>query len=311
MLLFQTAAEAKGVVFVNTAVWKKKKKRKEGDAERYNREGQWSRGFDVRTESWFTFENWAHEHKYHMVACKAHRRLYTKGNDPNYYTTYVDIKHDASRTVLTAWIQVGFKLRALSFFLLPPTLPITPTGFRGIRTRRRACHDLNNLLERFKQLPIHQSEGLHIADMDLSSLLLLGKMIFTVAVFTTILSARIELSPGLSNFLMNELFKRVMIISGCGALLFLAHHFGVARRALDSWKKMLSAAGVGIVFTALAVFLLTRTHTEDLEAKVNYHCLLHFNANRCSSAVQALPDKQRENLVQRIQTFQKEIAVKK
>lgn len=296
---------------MNTTVWKKKKKRKEGDTEKYNREGQWTRGFDVRTESWFTFENWAHEHKYHMVACKAHRRLYTKGNNPDYYTTYVDIRHDASRTVLSSWIQVGFKLRALSFFLLPAILPISPTGFRGIRTRRRACHDLNNLLERFKQFPIHQSEGLHIADMDLSSLLLLGKMIFAVCVFTTVLSARIELSPGLSNFLMNELFKRVMIISACGGLLFLVHHFAVARRALDSWKKMLSAGMVSLVFTALAVFLLTRTRTEDLEAKVNYHCLLHFNATRCTVAVQALPEKLRENLVLRLQNFQKEIAIKK
>ncbi len=298
-------------MFVNTAIFKKKKKHKEGDTEKFNREGQWSRAFDVRSESWFAFESWAHEHRYHMIACKAHRRLYSKGTNPNYYTTFVDIRHDESRTVLASWIQVGFKLRALSFFLLPSTLPLSPLGLRGIRTRRQACHDLNELLEKFKQLPIHQSKGLHIADMDLSSLYLLGKMILVVASFTAALSARIELSPGLSNFLMNELFKRVMVISALGSLLFLIHHFGVARRAISSWKKILSSGVVGLIFTTLTVFLLTRTRTEALEAKVNYYCLLHFNAHRCSEAVQALPEKLRENLVQRIQLFQKELAVKK
>ena len=296
---------------MNTGVWKKKKKRKEGEEEKFNREGQWTRAFNVRQESWFTFQNWAHEHHYHMVACKAHRRLYSKGSDPNYYTTFVDIRHDESRVVLSSWIQVGFRLRALSFFLLPSILPIRPTGLRGIRVRRQACHELNSILEKFKQLPIHQSEGLHIADMDLSSLVLLAKMVFAVAVFTTVLSSRIELSPGLSNFLMNELFKRVMVITGVGTLLFIAHHFGVARRPWESWKKMLSAGAFSLVFTAVAVFLLTRTKTEDLEAKVNYHCLLHFNSQRCSAAVQNLPEKLRENLVQRIQTFQKELAIKK
>lgn len=298
-------------MFVNTAVWKKKKKHKEGDTEKFNREGQWTRAFSVRQESWFTFESWAHDHKYHMIACKAHRRLYSKGSNPDYYTIFVDIRHDPDRVVLSAWIQVGFKLRALSCFLLPAILPISPVGFRGIRTRRRACHELNAILEKFKQVPIHQSEGLHIADMDLSSLLLLGKMLFLVGIFTAILSTRIELSPGLSNFLMNELFKRVMVISAFGAVLFLGHHFGVARKNFDSWKKMVSAGGVSLVFTAMAVFLLTRTRTEDIEAKVNYHCLLHYNANRCSVAVSLMPDKAKENFLQRLQSFQKELAIKK
>jgi len=298
-------------VFVNTAIWKKKKKRKEGEEEDFNREGQWTRAFNVRQESWFAFENWAHEHHYHMVACKAHRRLYSKGADPNYYTTFVDIRHDSERVVLASWIQVGFRLRALTFFLLPAILPLSPVGFRGIRTRRRACHDLNAILEKFKQTPIHQSQGLHIADMDLSSLVLLGKMLLLIAGFTSVLSSRIELSPGLSNFLMNELFKRVMVISGVGTLMFLVHHFGVARRVLEPWKKMVSAGIVSLLFTASAVFFLTRTRTEDLEAKVNYHCLLHFNSKRCSSAIESLPEKVRENLAQRIQAFQKELAVKK
>ncbi len=296
---------------MNTTVWKKKKKRKEIEGEKFNREGQWTRAFNVRQESWFTFESWAHEHHYHMVACKAHRRLYTKGSDPHYYTTYLDIRHDQTRVVLSAWIQVGFRLRALSFFLLPAILPISPRGFRAIRTRRKACHEFNQILEKFKQPPIHESQGLHIADMDLSSLLLMGKMILALAIFTSVLSSRIEISPGLSNFLMNELFKRVMVITGVGALLFSVHHFGVARRPWESWKKMVSAGAVSMVFTALAVFLLTRTRTEDLEAKINYHCLLHFNAKRCSVALESLPEKTRESLIQRLQSFQKEIAIKK
>ncbi|MFM8313298.1 MAG: hypothetical protein ACKOA8_03350, partial [Deltaproteobacteria bacterium] len=131
------------------------------------------------------------------------------------------------------------------------------------------------------------------------------------ALFTTLLSSRIELSPGLSNFLMNELFKRVMVISAAGSILFLAHHFGVARRPLDAWKKMVSSGAVSLLFTALAVFLLTRTRTEDLEAKVNYHCLLHYNTKRCTEALSALPEKARENLAQRIQSFEKELAIKK
>jgi hypothetical protein len=298
-------------VFVNTAVWKKKKKRKEGEEEKFNREGQWTRAFNVRAESWFTFENWAHEHHFHMTACKAHRRLYSKGSNPDYYTTFLDIRHDETRVVLSAWIQVGFKLRALSCFLLPPTLPIKPMGFRAIRTRRQACHDLNELLEKFKQLPIHQSEGLHLADMDMSSLVLLGKMMAVLAVFTSVLSSRIELSPGLSNFLMNELFKRVMVISAAGTLLFFAHHFAVARRLAEPWKKILSSGATGLVFTTLAVFLLTRTRTEDLEAKVNYHCLLHYNAKRCAVATQALPENLKNALIERLQSFQKELAIKK
>ncbi|MCX6101954.1 MAG: hypothetical protein NT000_01655 [Proteobacteria bacterium] len=300
---------------MNTGILKKTKKRshrsKEFIGEKINREGQWTRAFDVRAESWFTFENWAHENHYHMIACKAHRRLYSKGINPNYYTTFVDIRHDANRVVLSSWIQVGFKLRALSFFLLPEILPISPIGFRGIRTRRSACHHLNSILERFKQPAIHQSEGLHIADMELSSLMLLGKMALAVVGFTTLLATRIEVSPGLSNFLMNELFKRVMLLSVVGGILFSIHHFGLARRTIESWKKMASAGAVSLVFTALAILMLTKTSTEDLEAKVNHHCLLHLNVKKCAVALENLPEKTRENLLSRLQSFSKEIAIKK
>lgn len=291
--------------------WTKKKKKRHLEEEDSNRDGQWTRDFSARAESWPMIEHWAVEHGYRMIACKPRRRMYVKSSNEHFYSRYLDIRHEDTRVVLSGWIGVGFRLRAFCLFLMPSILPIEPKGFLGIRTRRRACHEFNVLLSRFRQPTIVGSEGLHIADLDLSTLLMSGIFLGVLTAFSIFSSTKMEVTPGLSNGMLSELLQKISWLVVLGTSFLSVHHWGVTKRFSESWKKGLSASILSLVFTGLSLFLITRTVHEFAKQKISHHCLWQLNSERCETALSLLSAKERADLTHRLETLQKEIVLRK
>lgn len=294
--------------------WKKtedkKTRRRQVLEEETNRDGHWVRDFSVRQESWPIIEHWAHEHGYRLCALKGRRRLYQKGWNADAYMTWVDVRHDPNRIVLTSWITVGFKLRAFTLFVLPPELPIEPTGFKGIRTRRDACRDLNSLLMRLRQPEILNSDGFHITDIDLSTLTLGAFLLLPLHYFLIAASLKMEVRTGLSNALLQTIAPKLQTLLVIGVGFTLVHHFGIIRKFGQLWVKGISVAVFSFLFAIVSVVLMTKTSSEVLEQKISYHCVLHFDEKKCAERLSILNLVQREALTKRIESLQKQLAQK-
>ena len=88
------------------------------------------------------------------------------------------------------------------------------------------------------------------------------------------------------------------------------HHWLIARRVEESWKKLTSAISFSFVFAVICIISLTRTHVEMIEQKITYHCLLRYNATRCEEQLASLPHKDLEIFSTRVENLQHELAAK-
>lgn len=286
----------------------KTRKRRIASEEYENRDGHWTRDFSVRSESWPIIEHWAHEMDFHLVAMKGNRkRTYMKG-DPGFYAIYIDIRHEMGRVVMSAWIQVGMKLRMLSLFTLPSELPVDPHGFKGIRTRRRTCVELNSLLTRLRQPEIAESDSFHFSDLDMTSLMLMAALTVPLIAFIVVLALQLEIRSGLSNPLLLELFSRTGILAGTALTLFLVHHLFFVRYSGERrWLKSLSLSVFSLAFISFSLFSLTRTRTEMIEQRIAHYCILHFNEATCEQRLSSLSERDRQSLSKRLELFQKSL----
>ena len=291
------------------SIWPKRKKAKILPGEDFDREGHWVRDFKVRQESWSIIEHWASECGYRMVACKPRRRLYQRGNSKA-YLTLVDIRHEEHRVVLTSWIQVGFKLRLATLWVLPKELPVEAAGFLGIRTRRAATRDLNLLLGRLRQHEILNSRSFNVFDLDLSTLLLSAVLIIPWCYYAFSSALRVEVRPGLSASLLGTLATKLMLLFVVAMTVILLHHWVMVKKMSKTWIKITSASVLGILFAALSMVFVTRTATEIREQKIAHHCILRFDSARCSQELAQMSPKDREILTKRMDAVQKELALR-
>lgn len=298
--------------------WKKKPartpkpaKRRILDEEEFDRDGHWMRDFHVRGECWPTIEHWAHQHDYHLVAIKGRRRLYQRGADPHFYTTFLDIRHDEGRVVMRAWVQVGFRLRLMSLFLLSSELPIDPNGILGVRTRRTACREMNELLIRLRQPEIAGSQHFHYLDLDLSTITLSLLIPMPIVFFFLAVGLKLELATGLSNSLMFTMGKHWVTLLGVGGTALLLHHFALVKQTEKKVLRWVSSGIWGLTFFVFSVFLFTQASSEIRDQKLVYHCITHFNAEKCSPKLAELTPAEKDNWVRKIDILDKHLANKK
>lgn len=295
---------------VNSDVFKTVKKKKIARApleEVTNRDGHWMREFTSRLEAWPIVEPWVSDCDFHMIAAKGKRRLYLKEMGP-FARLIVDIKQWETQVTVSAWIEVNFWGRLISLFTLPSEMFPYPGGIHGVRIRRSACRQLNDLLSRFRQAPILGSDRFHITDLDITTLLLAGGMILPFLFFGAAALAKFELVPGLSNALLISVAKYWSTFASVGATLVVVHHLAIAKR-MEAMAIRAASAGVSfVVYTVLMVILLTRTSTEMLEAKLTYNCLTNYKENKCQEAIADLPVASRQQLTLRLKNLGKHLS---
>lgn len=288
----------------------RRSKNKQAGGEGRTRTGQWTRSFSIRNDSWGIIEHWASEHGYHLTAIKGRRRLYRKGYQPSLFLNYLDVKHDENQITLISWIEAGILARLISLFTLPSELRINPRGFNGILQRRQACRELNLLLDRFKQPAILGSGGLHIGDLDLSTVLLIALFVPATVFYLYSTGISLEVKRGLAQALLTTAGRPLGILAILSLILILAHQFIAIRRLNQMVWRMISVGVGAVIFTTTALILLSQVSANMRDVKVTYYCLQYYESTSCNRALLGLSQHDREIVMQRIQNLEKELAVK-
>lgn len=280
------------------------------DCEEFDSADRWMRDCRVRSESWFTIEAWARENGFHMVAYKAKKRLYQKGMAPDAFIYFLEVRHAERRVVFKAWIEVSRKMQWLSLFHLPAEMKVDPLGFWGVRQRRQFCGQLNQLLINLKQPEIADSHLFHWADLDQTTLGLLGILTLPFLLFFLSLIGKIEIAPGLSNSLMLLMGEKLSWLFGLGITGVILHHWIIVKKIQKNWASWGSFGLQSLLFVVITLFLFTRTDQEIRDQKIVYYCVSYHQENKCQREFSRLSDSEKKNLAKRLEALQKYIAVK-
>lgn len=281
------------------------------DVEDFDSYDHWTRDCRVRSEAWFAIESWARETGFHMVAYKSKKRLYQKGMAPDSFITFVEVRHEEGRVVLKSWIEVSKKMRWLTLFHLPKELKIDPEGFWGIRVRRRACREINDLLIRLKQPEIAGSQFFHWGDLELTTLGLVGLLVVPLLLFSLGLIGKIDIAAGLSNNLLALFGEKLILIFGTGISLILIHHWVVIKQVRKEWATVVGFSVSAILFITLNIFLFTRTSREMLDQKLVHYCVSHFSESKCKDQFALLSPSEKAIFSKKLEALQKSLALKK
>jgi hypothetical protein len=281
------------------------------DVEDFDSYDHWTRDCRVKSEAWFAIESWARETGFHMVAYKSKKRLYQKGMVPDSFITFLEVRHEEGRVVLKSWIEVSNKMRWLTLFHLPKELKIDPLGFWGVRIRRRACREINDLLVRLKQPEIAQSQYFHWGDLELTTLGLIGLLPLPVLLFVLGCVGKIDIAAGLSNNLLSLLGEKLILICGLGISFILVHHWVVIKHLRKEWANLVSFSVFAIFFIMLNIFLFTRTSREMIDQKLVHFCVSHFSETKCQNQFSALSPSERTAFAKKLEALQKSLALKK
>lgn len=281
------------------------------DVEDFDSNDHWTRDCRVRSEAWFAIESWARDTGFHMVAYKSKKRLYQKGMVPDAFITFLEVRHEEGRVVLKSWIEVSSKMRWLSLFHLPKELKIDPRGFWGIRVRRRACRELNDLLIRLRQPEIAESQYFHWGDLEVTTLGLIGLLPIPVVLFALGLVGKIDIAAGLSNNLLSLLGEKLALIFGVGISFVLLHHWVITKQVKKEWANLLSFSVSATFFLTLNIFLFTRTSREMLDQKLVHYCVSHFSEVKCQAQFSQMTQAERLAFSKKLETLQKSLAFKK
>jgi hypothetical protein len=281
------------------------------DVEDFDSYDHWTRDCRVRSEAWFAIESWARDNGFHMVAYKSKKRLYQKGMVPDSFITFLEVRHEEGRVVLKSWIEVSSKMRWLTLFHLPKELKIEPTGFWGVRIRRRSCREINDLLARLKQPEIAHSQYFHWGDLELTTLGLIGLLPLPVLLFVLGLVGKIDIAAGLSNSLLSLFGEKLLLILGVGISCVLIHHWVVIKHLRKEWANLVSFSVSAILFITLNIFLFTRTSREMLDQKLVHYCVSHFSEVKCQNQYSALSPSERTAFAKKLEVLQKSLALKR
>lgn len=286
------------------------RKRSRFRKEVYNRQLHWAREFYAQSDPWPIVEHWTAENTFSLVALRGKRRLYRKGDNPAFFSIFLDIKQNEDRMTLSAWITVGFVARILSFFLLKPELPISPTGYLGVRVRRQACRDINSLLMRFRQQLIYGSDTFHLLDLDPTTLALGCLFLMPAMGYLAANITKLEVVSGLSNNLLFSLGKHLSLLFGVAALLLLVHDFFVVKRYGSLPMRVTSMVVGMILFVVLSIYLATRTATEMVETKLTFYCVHSYHPKICPKLLDEMSEEARLEVLNKLQRLYQELSLR-
>lgn len=286
------------------------KRNRKSAMESYNRAGHWTRTFNVRQESWGVVEHWAMEHGYHLTALKGKRRLYRKGYQQSLFLTFLDLKHDEDSITMTAWIEVGILARSVSLFTLPKVLQVEPSGLNGVFKRRAVCREINMLLDRLKQPGILGSAGIHIGDLDITTLALIVIFCLFSSLYLFGAATSIEFKPGLSHTELSLAALPLIIMGGLALLLLALHHFIAVRRFIVMRWRITSLGLCSIVFSIVSLMLIFHTSSSLHEAKVSFHCIQNYSSKDCADTLSKLSPRAKDAVLKRLQSLEKQLTIK-
>jgi hypothetical protein len=278
--------------------------------EYYSREGRWEREFTVRGESWPIIEHWASERNFTLVAIKGKRRLYQRGEKYPFFVSLLDIRHENRHVFVSSWIAVGWVARLLSIFLYPPELHLKSGGLAGIIRRRHACHEMNQLLLRLRQPPILGTSRFHVADLDLSTLLLMAAFAIPLSYFVTDSGVRMEMAPGLSRNLLESASRPAGILAAVALLLVMFHHWLFVRKLPQIWTRWASLGVLSLGFGIASLLTLSYARTEITEDKVLYHCVQRYNHNHCEKLLDGMRPTDRDRMLSHLQALADELVTR-
>ena len=281
------------------------------DVEDFDSYDHWTRDCRVKSEAWFAIESWARENGFHMVAYKSKKRLYQRGMPPDNFITYLEVRHEEGRVVLKSWIEVSSKMRWLSLFHLPKELKIDPLGFWGVRVRRQACRELNDLLVRLRQPEIADSQHFHWGDLDLTTLGLIGVLPLPFILFFLGVVGKIDIATGLSNGLLSVFAEKLAILLGLGISFLLIHHWVVIKQVRKQWASLTSFGLAAMIFIGLNIYFFTRTNVEILDQKLVHYCISHFHESKCQKQFSRLSENEKQQFSKKLEILQKSLAIKR
>lgn len=285
---------------------KPKKAQRIAKEEFLNREGRWVREFSARVEAWPVLEGWVQQYEYHLIAMKGGRRLYVKGD--KFYQRYIDIKQSERGVTVVAWVHVSFLMRALYLFQIPGELMPEPQGFQGVRVRRVLCRELNDLLDRFRQSAIYDSDRFHLSDVDPTIWLTMGSMIATTLAFLLPTIRKLEIKAGLSQPLLTAIGQQAGFLAGIGAILMAFHWVATKKLSNQNWK-IGSAGFFTAIFFTVCVWIFTQTTAVMNQAKFAHHCVEKFDDVACRALVSKWSSKDRKKLREYLKALDHELVV--
>jgi len=289
---------------------KTKPRRRVLHEEDYNRDGRWTRSFTVRQEVWPIIEHWATENSYHLVALKAKKRSYQKSSGPGWYTTVVEMKQNENEFTITSWIRVGFTARALTLFLHPTEFQIYASGWKGSVARRKACAELNVLLDNMRQAAITDSLGFHLSDLDSTTRLLGGLLLLPLGFFISGTMAQLDSSPTLAADLFKLIGKPLGVLAGASVVLFSIHNFFIVKKFRRPLWKAISTGTVFTVLSILSAFCFSTATQETTRQRYVYYCFGKHADPKCKSLKEKLSPKDLEWALEATREFEKALSVK-
>jgi len=255
-------------------------------------------------------EHWASEHDFRMVAMKGKRRLYQRGHRSSPYIVFVDFKQRESEISVTAWIHVSLTMRLLSLLLLPVELLVEPSGWLAAIQRRKVCHEMNVLLDRYRQPPIFGSRGFHLADIDITTLGMMVLMTLPIFFYLFSASSQIEVRSGLFNELLAAVGRHFGVLVSAGGGILALHQFVVVRTLPQLlWKNVSVFVGAGIFFL-VSLSLLTRTSQDVTHGKITHFCVQQFDRVNCNQALDRLTPEERDQVRLRLRQIDKELSLR-
>jgi hypothetical protein len=269
--------------------------------------GHWVRVFPVRSEPWFTLENWARENRFRLVSVKKSHRIYVKG-DPDGFLTLVDIKFLDGKTKISSWIEVGKKLRLKTLFMIREEIGIEPSGFISQFHQRRTCRELNTLLALFKQPEIIGTKTFHLGDWDPTTVALL--FILPVAPFLYLALSLWGVKLQQELIQPYYLTLRIPFFSITAAIfaVVLIHEWVVARYVKASLAKMSVTFLWFFSFTVAVLLSWGNTSLKLSETKIAYTCFSKgANSPACQKEIALLPEKGRVSVRKKLQNLHEEL----
>lgn len=277
-----------------------------------DRDGRWMRDFPSRSIIWPLVEHWAAENGYHLVALRANRRMYQLGEEGQSFVTYLEIRQDGTRVRLKSWSVASFRARAMRLFMLPPEVPIDPSGWVGLRYRRFICRGLNSLLERCGQPPILHSQNFHLADLDATTLILGSTLLWSVMLLTWRSVLTVKLPPFPWRLELLDAIVTPMAIPAASVAAFCAvvagiHHLFIVKRFGSLAIKWGSLAAFVTLIFGLTLGLSRVTGPRVLVRRVSTQCFPAYDPKACATLVEALSPEQRLAFAERLRELHTEL----
>ncbi len=211
---------------------------------------------------------------------------------------------------ISASILVSLIPRILSLFAYPEEINLVSTSFVGARVRRQYARDLNGLLIRFRQEAIIGSDGIHVADIELSTMIFAATLLIPFAGFLLLRYTHSQSIFGFNKIVVENLGNEAFLFGGM-VVAFLILQVAVSRIFAMKLVGWITSGVFAVVFFILLGLTLSRNGVENREYAFTYHCLHHYDPAQCRAAINGLPVKEQEGLMGKVLSLEKELSLRR